>query len=106
MDAILLATVLALPSGVPAIIGFYLVYGLLAQVPGASPSSEAGWMACTSAGACHGWSVGGPAPWFTHATDVVGLVALTFAAVVNVLVVRMLMARRRSPVQAPRAGGR
>ena len=44
--AILLAGALTLPTGVPAIIGFYLVYGLLALVPGANPDESSGWSSC------------------------------------------------------------
>ena len=93
--AILLAAALSLPASVPAMIGFYLVYGLLAQVPGANPDSSSGSMSCTAAGECSGSSSGDLATWFVVATDVVGILALTVAAVLNVLLVRMVWRGRR-----------
>jgi hypothetical protein len=64
---ILLAAALALPSGVPALIGYYLAYGLLTQLPG-----------------------GDAASWFVPATEAVGVLALTVAALLNVVVLRSL----------------
>ena len=93
--AILLAAALSLPASVPAMIGFYLVYGLLAQVPGANPDSSSGSMSCTAAGECSGSSSGDLATWFVVVTDVVGVLALTVAAVLNVLLVRMVWRGRR-----------
>jgi hypothetical protein len=92
---ILLAGSLSLPASVPAIVGYYLVYGLLAQVPGANPDSSSGSMSCTSAGECTGSGSGDLAGWFVVVTDVVGILALTGAAVLNVLLVRMLWRGRR-----------
>jgi hypothetical protein len=76
--AILLAGALSLPASVPAVIGFYVVYGLLAQLPGANPDGS-----------------GDLAAWFVVVTDVVGILALTVAAVLNVLLVRTVWRRRR-----------
>lgn len=94
--AILLAGLLALPTSVPAVIGYYVVYGLLAQVSGANPDSSSGSVSCSSAGACHGSVTGEPATWFLLATDITGILALTVAAVVNVALVRLVIRPRRA----------
>ena len=78
---ILTAAALALPTSVVTIIGFYVVYGLLALVPGANPSNSAGELA----------------PWFVVATDAIGVLALVVAALLNLVLLRMLINRRRSP---------
>ena len=44
---ILAATALALPAGVVAIVGYYVLYGLLGVVPGANPDSASG-SSCSS----------------------------------------------------------
>lgn len=87
---ILLAAALSLPVSVPAIVGYYVVYGLLAQVPGANPDSSSGSMSCTAAGECTSSSSGDLATWFVVVTDVVGILALTVAAVLNVVLARMV----------------
>ena len=92
---ILLAGLLALPASVPAVIGYYVVYGLLAQVPGANPDSSSGSASCTASGECHGSSTGDLATWFVLVTDTVGVLALTLAAVLNVALARLLWRRRR-----------
>lgn len=91
---ILVAGVLSLPTSVPAVIAFYVVYGLLAQVPGANPDSSSG------------SSSGDLATWFAVTTDVVGVLALTAAAVVNVVVVARLLRRRALAPRADRSGAR
>jgi hypothetical protein len=91
---IALAALLALPTSVPATIGYYGVYGLLAQVPGADPSSSSGSVVCSSGGECQELSSGDLAGWFAVTTTVVGVLALTAAALLNVLLLRMLAARR------------
>ncbi|KQW46992.1 hypothetical protein ASC77_17545 [Nocardioides sp. Root1257] len=101
---ILVAGVLSLPTSVPAGIGFYVVFGLLAQVPGANPSTSSGSMSCTSAGECHGSSSGEAATWFLVTTDVVGILALTLAAVLNVLIVGRLVRGRRAASDRTRSG--
>ena len=75
---ILFATMLAVPASIVAVPCYYLVYGFLALIPGANPSS----------------SSGTPAAWFTVTTFVLGILALTVAAFVNVLLLRFLAARR------------
>jgi len=93
---ILLAVLLALPMGAPALIGYYMAYGLLAQRPGANPSSSSGSAGCSADGVCHESSTGDAAVWFTHTTDLLGILALTAAAVLNLVLLRILVARRRA----------
>jgi hypothetical protein len=105
-SAILLAAFLALPSSAIAVPAYYVVYGLLAQVPGANPSSSTGSASCAPNGDCQASSTGDPAGWFTLATEVVGILALTAAALLNVVVLRSLIAARRARLQRPtRPGG-
>jgi len=92
---ILLAAFLALPSSVIAVPAYYVVYGLLALVPGASPSRGTGSGSCTPTGKCQGSTTGDLAAWFTIATEVIGILALTAAGLMNVIAVRSLIARRR-----------
>lgn len=91
--AILGAGALALPTSILAMIGFYVVYGLLAQVPGANPDSSSGSSSCSSSGACHGSSSGDLASWFVLTTDITGILALTVAAALNVALVVILLRR-------------
>src|SRR5690606_18884476 len=84
---VLLAAVLALPSSIPGMIGFYVAYGLLAQVPGANPPSSSGSATCSPDGICHGSTSGDLAPWFAVTTDVLGILALTGAALLNAYLV-------------------
>jgi hypothetical protein len=98
--AILLAVVLALPTGVPGLIGYYLAYGLLAQLSGANPDHVSG--SCSSGGGCV--SSGDPASWFTVTTEVVGILALTIAALVNVAVAESLLRGRRATSDRTRSG--
>jgi hypothetical protein len=93
--AIALAALLALPTSVPAIVGYYVVYGLLALVPGANPSSSTGSGACSPGAVCQQSSSGDLATWFAVTTGVVGVLALTAAALLNVLVLRKLTGHRR-----------
>lgn len=87
---ILLAAVVALPASVVGVPVFYLVFGLLALVPGANPSSGTGSSSCTASGDCTYSSTGDPAAWFLLTTDVVGVLALTAAALLNVVALRFL----------------
>jgi hypothetical protein len=93
--AILAAVVLALPCGIPALVGYYVAYGLLALVPGANPSSGSGSGSCTAEGVCQQYTTGDLAPWFAHTADVVGILALNAAAAVNVMLLRLAVCRRR-----------
>lgn len=105
-STILLAAFLALPSSGAAVPAYYVFYGLLAQVPGANPSSSTGSASCTPNGNCQASTTGDAAAWFTLATDVVGVLALTAAALLNVVVLRTLIAAGRTRVQMPARPGR
>jgi hypothetical protein len=94
-SAILVAAFLSLPASVIAIPGFYLAYGVLALVPGANPNESSGSGSCTKDGACSVSTTGDLAPWFQVTTDVLGVLALTCAALLNLLALRMLITRRR-----------
>lgn len=93
---ILLAAGLALPAAGLAVPAYYVVYGVLAQVPGANQSRSSGAATCDPDGTCETSSGDGLASWFAITTDVVGIAALTVAAVLNVVLLRMVMAARRS----------
>ena len=93
---ILLAAILALPSSAIAVPAYYLVYGLLALVPGANPSRGTGSGSCTPAGECQGSTTGDLAAWFAIATEVLGILALTAAGLLNVIAVRSVVTRRRT----------
>jgi hypothetical protein len=99
--AILLAGLLALPTSVPAVIGFYCVVGMLAQIPGANPDSASGSVSCSPEGVCHGSVTGEAATWFMQTTEIAGIVALTTAAVLNVAILRLLTAGRRGRTRTP-----
>ena len=101
--AIVLAGLLALPSSVPAVIGLYLAVALLSMVPGANSDSSSG-SACSTPTACEGSSTGDPAAWVTITTDVVGVLALAVAAVLNVLVVRAWIRGSASASARTRSG--
>jgi len=95
---ILLAALLALPASLVALPGYYMAYGFLALVPGANPSSNT----TSESFAADGRTLtvvntGMPAAWFTITTEVLGILALTIAAVLNVLLLRALANRRRNP---------
>jgi hypothetical protein len=94
---ILLAALLALPVSIVALPCYYLGYGFLALVPGANPSSNSGSVLTSPDGTViSSVMTGAPAAWFTITTILLGILALTFAAVLNVLILRVLVARRRA----------
>ena len=94
---ILLAALLAVPASIVAVPGYYLSYGLLALIPGANPSSNSGSATFAPDGRMLTTvSTGMPATWFTITTLVLGMVALTVAAFVNVLLLRALSAWTRA----------
>jgi len=99
---ILLAAFLALPSSVIAVPAYYVTYGLLALVPGANPSRGTGSASCTPSGECRESTTGDLAAWFTIATEVIGILALTAAGLLNVILLRSLIARRRIPTDGAR----
>jgi len=96
---ILFAALLAVPASIVAVPCYYLAYGFLALIPGANPSSNSGSATFAPDGRMLTTvSTGMPAAWFTITTFVLGVLALTVAAFVNVLLLRALAARRRSKV--------
>ena len=101
---ILFAALLAVPASLVVVPCYYLAYGFLALIPGANPSSSSGSVTFAPDGRLLATvSAGMPAAWFTITTSFLGILALTFAAFVNVLLLRALAARRRGnePVKAP-----
>jgi hypothetical protein len=93
---ILLAAILTLPAAGIAVPAYYVAYGVLAQIPGANQSRNSGTATCEPDGTCETSSGDGLASWFAITTYVTGIVALTGAAVLNVVLLRKLMAARRS----------
>lgn len=93
---ILLAAMLTLPASIVAVPCYYFAYGILALIPGAKPSSSTGYGMQNAPGS-HITSVvtGEPAAWFTVTTLVVGILTMTVAAILNVLLRRAFAARRR-----------
>ena len=96
---VLLAVVLTLPASVVTAPGYYVLYGLLSQIPGANPAHNSG----TSDGAGIVTS-GVPAPWFMPTVHVLGVALLALGAVLNVLVVRLYLARRHATESSPVTG--
>jgi len=99
---IVLAAVLALPASIVAVPCYYLVYGLLALVTDANPSSSSG-SGSGSSGAGGGSTTvtaDDTATWFAVTTHVLGVLALVLAAALNVLLVRAVVSRRRGRVAA------
>jgi hypothetical protein len=97
---ILLASLLALPASLFALPGYYFMYGMLAWVPGANPSSSSGSVSCAPDGTCHGSVTGQPAAWFLITADALGILALSGAALLNVVVLRLLTAHLRRSTNA------
>lgn len=93
---ILLAVLLAIPASLVTVPCYYVAYGLLALIPGANPSSSSGSETFAPDGRLlSSVSTGMPAAWFTITTFVLGILALAAAAFLNVLLLRVLAARRR-----------
>ena len=74
---ILLAVLLALPAGGPALVGYYIVFGLLAGASGANPDVVRSGGRCTPNGGCESITTGGTAEWFLHTMDLISVLALT-----------------------------
>ncbi|MCX6459954.1 MAG: hypothetical protein NTZ03_06555 [Actinobacteria bacterium] len=92
---ILLAALITIPCSVVALPAYYLAYGLLAQLPGANPSSSSGSGSVSSDGAVTSTtSTGMPAEWFTTITPIIGVGALVAAAIANVFIARAFAAQR------------
>lgn len=93
---ILLAALLTVPASMVAVPCYYLAYGFLALIPGANPSSNSSSTTVAPDGSMVTVITGMPAAWFTITTFALGILTLTIAAYVNVLLFRALAARRRS----------
>ncbi len=94
---IVLAAVLALPASIVAVPCYYVVYGLLALVTGANPSSSSGSGSgsASAGGTSTTVTTGDTATWFAVTTHVLGVLALVAAAALNVLLVQVVLSRRR-----------
>jgi hypothetical protein len=93
---VLLAAAASLPASLLSMPLFYLVYGLLALVPGANPSSSSGsGSSSTADGVDTAQTTGDPAAWFSATTHVAGVLLLAAGAVADVVLVRSLAASRR-----------
>ena len=93
---ILLTASFSLPSSMFAVLAYYAAYGLLATVPGANPSSSTGSGSCAPNGDCTTSTTGDLAAWFAVTTEVIAILALVAAALLNVALLRLLNARRRA----------
>lgn len=94
---VVLAGLLTLPASIVALPGYYLAYGVLALVPGANPSSSSSFATVAPDGrTLTTVTTGMPADWFTTTTLVLGILTVTVAALVNVLLLRALASRRRT----------
>jgi hypothetical protein len=92
---VLVAAFLTLPASIAVVPCYYLIYGMLAQIPGANPSSNTGYEVQNADGTTiTSVTTGAQAPWFVVTTQAVEIIAFTFAAVLSVLFLRALAARR------------
>ena len=99
---ILLAALLAAPTSLIAVPCYYVLYGLVALFPEANPSSGAGsGTVATDGTTSSSVSTGSAAGSFTTTTHALGIIALTAAAILNVLLVRTLIARRQRATAVP-----
>ena len=97
---IVLAAVLALPASIVAVPCYYLVYGLLALVTDANPSTSSGsGSGSSAAGGSTTVTADDTATWFAVTTHVLGVLALVVAAALNVLLVRAVLSRRRGRIR-------
>src|SRR5689334_20553282 len=87
---ILVAAGLALPTSIAALVAFYLSYGLLSQVFGVSNVDAGGASSSSGAQTIHDFSA------TMLVADSLGVLLLMAAAVVNVVLLRRLSARRRA----------
>jgi hypothetical protein len=93
---VLLAVLLAIPLSFVTVPCYYVVYGLLSFIPEANPSSNTGSEGVAADGhILPSISTAMPAAWFTTTTHLIGILALTVAAIVNVLLLHSLAARPR-----------
>ena len=90
---LLTAVALTLPASVATLPAYYVLYGLVSQIPGANPLHSSG-SGISSRGTVIVVTSGMPAPWFAPTTHLLGVLLLTLGAVLNVLLVRAVLARR------------
>ena len=93
---ILLAALLAVPASAATLPAYYLVFGLLALIPEVNPSSSSGSGTGSTNEAVTYSVTGAPAMWFTITTEVLGVLALAVAAMINVFLLRTWQVRRRA----------
>ncbi len=93
---ILLAALVTAPASILALPAYYVVYGLLALVPGANPSVSSGSAGAGGDGSVPSVGAGPDAAlsWFTTTTHVLGTATLAAAAVLNVFLVRVYILER------------
>ena len=90
---------LAIALSIATVPCYYFVYGVLALIPGANPSSNTGSRGVAADGhTLTSVSTGMPAAWFTITTHLIGILALIVAATGNVLLLQAIAARRRRKV--------
>ena len=102
--AIGVAALLALPASLVTVPAYYVVFGILALVPGANPSTSTGSGISTPGAGQLTASTGGAAAWFTTCTGIAGVLALVVAALLNVALVRAFASRRGQRGGLSRAG--
>jgi hypothetical protein len=101
---ILLAALLTLPASLVALPSYYLTYGLLAWITGANSETSSGYGGGSADGSVT-WSVvmGGPPAWLTLTSGLLGVLALTAAAVTNAAVLQAIRERRQVQSQDERS---
>jgi hypothetical protein len=100
---ILFAALLALPASTVALPAYYMAYGFLALIPGANPSEVTSSSSFAPDGSEVKTITGAPAAWFTVTTPLLGILALTGAAILNVVLLRAVADwRRRTKTVQPR----
>lgn len=97
---ILVGALMTMPASLLAMPAYYLVYGVLSQLPGANPSQSSGSVTCAVGEACQSVTSGDPSAWFTQTTEMVGVAALVLAALLNLVGLRLLLGRRRTRISS------
>ncbi len=92
--AVVVAALLALPASLVTVPAYYVMFGILALVPGANPTTSTGSGISTPGVGQLTASTGGAAAWFTTCTDLAGILALGVAALLNVALVRAFASGR------------
>jgi hypothetical protein len=93
--ALVAALVLTVPASVVTLPAFYVLYGLVSQIPGANPLHSSG-SGLSSDGSVIVVTSGMPAPWLAPTMHTLGVLLITLGAVLNVLLARAVLARRKS----------